>query len=82
MSKYDSLTEFLVSGIGDPLTLSLDQIGLVVGGLPKSAKQYKIWWQNDDPSHHHSKSWARAGFTARPDLRQGAVTFIPGAVAG
>ena len=77
MSRYDPLTRFLEAGTGDPITLTMTQVGLLVGGLPASAYSYPVWWQNNDPSHSHCQAWRNAGFTAHPDLEQGAVTFRP-----
>jgi hypothetical protein len=75
VSKYDALTRFLRHQKG-PVKYPLSRLNEIVpGGLPPSAFQYEAWWNNDDPSHSHCRSWAAAGFTAHPDLRRQVVRF-------
>jgi hypothetical protein len=77
MTRYDPLTRFLEAGSGDPITLTLKQVGVLVGGLPESASTSQAWWQNEDPSHTHCQVWRNAGYSAHPDLAQRKVTFRP-----
>ena len=77
MSKYDPIRAFLTAGAGEPITLTFAQIDLLVGMLPPSAREYQVWWHNNDPSHQHSRSWGDAGYTAHPDLARERVTFRP-----
>lgn len=78
MSKYDPLSHFLRVGTGEAITLSFEQVGMLVGGLPASAREYHAWWANGDVSHQHCRSWGNAGFTAHPDLDRESVEFRPG----
>jgi hypothetical protein len=77
MSKYDPLRNFLAAGDSSTTTLTFGQIEVLVGKLPPSAREYKLWWLNDDPSHQHCWSWGKAGYTAHPDLAHERVTFRP-----
>lgn len=77
MSKYDPLREFLAKRTGGDITLTFDQIDHLVGTLPRSAREYQLWWLNNDPSHQHCQSWGDAGYTAHPDPRRQRVTFRP-----
>lgn len=74
MSKYDPLKQYL---IGKPVRIEMtfDEIANLVGGLPASAYGYEAWWNNDDTSHHHCRSWGDAGFDARPNLTRQTVIF-------
>ena len=77
MSKYDALRDFLEKRSGT-VTVTLDELDAIVpGGLAPSARQYPIWWMNDDPTHAHSRSWGEAGYDATPDLERNRVTFTP-----
>jgi hypothetical protein len=75
MSKYDPLQEFLAARAGNTVTLTFGQIDELVGKLPASARQYQVWWRNNDPSHQHCQSWGDAGYAAHPDLRGRRVIF-------
>jgi len=75
-STYDPLQKFLMAGHDSTITLSFDQVEIVLGRqLPPSAYNHTLWWLNDDSSHQHCQSWNRAGYDARPDLRNKRVTF-------
>jgi Swt1-like HEPN len=76
-SKYDPLRDFLAERGVAPITLTFAQIDELVGTLPRSARLYQLWWRNDDPSHHHCRSWNDAGYTAHPDLAAQKVAFLP-----
>jgi hypothetical protein len=76
-SKYDPLRDFLASRKAAPIILTFTQIDQLVGTLPPSARAYHLWWRDDDPSHHHCRSWNDAGYTAHPDFDGQQVTFLP-----
>jgi hypothetical protein len=76
-SKYDPLRDFLSERGAGPVTLTFAQIDRLVGTLPRSARLYRLWWRNDDPSHHHCRSWNDAGYTAHPDFSAQTVAFLP-----
>jgi hypothetical protein len=75
VSKYDPLREFLSARASSTVTLTFEQIDDLVGVLPPSARQYQVWWRNNDSSHQHCQSWGDAGFSAHPDLSRRRVTF-------
>lgn len=76
MSRYDALTRFLERHGGGEY--ELDVLSKAVpGGLAPSAYTWELWWKNNDPSHHHSRSWANAGLKAHPDLARQVVRFTP-----
>lgn len=76
-SKYDGLRSFLGQNGNAPITLTFTEIDQLVGGLPRSAWLYHLWWRNDDPSRYHCRSWGDAGYIARPDIPEQRVTFTP-----
>lgn len=77
MSKYDPLHEHLAKQSGY-VNFQLDELSqLIPGGLPPSAYTYEAWWNNDDPSHPHCRSWGDAGYKAQVDLARKHVRFIP-----
>jgi hypothetical protein len=76
MSKYSKLQDYLSASPISTVTLSLRQVEAILGTpLPSSAHRYEIWWNNDDPSHSHCRSWGAAGFNAYTDLGIGRVRF-------
>lgn len=74
MSKYAPLRDALHGG-GTTVTLTLEEIADLVGGLPRSAYSYTAWWSNEDLSHVQSQAWESAGYRAEPDLRGRQVRF-------
>jgi len=76
-SKYDALRDFLTRRDAAPITLTFMQVDQLIGNLPRSARLYHLWWRNDDPSHHHCRSWGDAGYNAQADLKEQTVTFLP-----
>jgi len=77
VSKYDVLRDNL-SKLSSDVTFQLDQLSdMIPGGLPPSAYRYEAWWNNDDPSHSHCRSWGDAGYTAQVDLARKRVRFVP-----
>jgi hypothetical protein len=81
-SKYDKLQQFLAASAEDVrrYTLTLDQIGLLVGGLPPIAKERPQWWENEESSptrHVQGKAWMGAGWrTTNVNLKRGVVSFV------
>jgi hypothetical protein len=59
--KYDLLAHRLASSGADRLTLTLDELERIVGGLPASARAYPAWWANDR-SHVQAVAWLDAGY--------------------
>ena len=76
MTKYSGLQNFLAASPTSSVTLSFAQVDIILADpLPRSAREYEIWWNNDDPSHSHCRSWRTASFLAVPDLGAGLVRF-------
>ena len=45
--------------------MSFDEIGALVGGLPRSAREHAAWWQGEperSPQHVQKQAWSQAGF--------------------
>jgi len=66
-SKYDPLAEHLLalSSNTDEITLTFQQLESVLGFvLPKSAVDYRQWWENPSNARNRPQAaaWARAGF--------------------
>jgi len=79
--KYQVLAAYLAGQYqnADRLSMSFAEIESVLGrSLPKSARQYRAWWSNDDGSgsHSHARGWTDAGYRVdEVDLVAGQVTF-------
>ena len=64
MGKYDALKQRLSAARETTVTLSLAEIGELVGGLPASARTHRAWWANERAlAHVQAEAWTRAGFT-------------------
>ncbi len=64
MAKYDPLRDYLNTrppGMKQ-VSLTFDEIGKMVGGLPRSAWKHKAWWGNDRKTHPQAKAWLEAGW--------------------
>lgn len=46
-AKHAPLTDYLVATGLERVTMRFDDVGKLVGGLPKSASVYRAWWSND-----------------------------------
>ena len=77
MSKHDSLREFLAASGGVPVTLTFGQLRVLVPDIAPSHATDNRWWNNNDPSHSHCRSWGEAGYEAHPDLPRRRVRFEP-----
>ena len=79
VGKYAPLNAFVTAHPVLPLTLSFDQVNLILGfRLPPTANSHVEWWGNEDPTktrHTHSLAWTTAGLRAKPDLAGQTVTF-------
>jgi hypothetical protein len=75
--KYDPLQKYLVTrDRGEVrLSLSFDEVGRLVGGLPPSAVSRKTWWANTAASGQ-AKAWRDAGWLVESaDPSAGVVVF-------
>jgi len=54
----------------------LDQ--LLLGGLPDSARRYRLWWRTGDAGKNvHARAWLEAGYQVEMvDPSAGIVTFV------
>jgi hypothetical protein len=78
MSKYDPLSRYLTELDEDCVTLSFSFInGLIVGGLPASAYEYRPWWANrSDGRGSHNLGWQSVGWESSDvDMEEETVTF-------
>lgn len=77
MSKYDTLSEFLLQQPGDEVSTTFDMLEKVIGPLPASARTYREWWANDLSSKsRQSRAWLNVGWiVAQVALKNGNVVF-------
>lgn len=77
MAKYDPLRIFLERQRGNSITMSFEDVAQLVGGLPKSARQYSAWWANDSSgTHPHAIAWMKANWKVEAvNLSKGIVRF-------
>jgi hypothetical protein len=80
MSRYDALTEKLLSSTEPTIILSFEELDSIVGGLPNSANTYGAWWANKRTSQAHAKAWLDAGRRAQPDFGARHVVFTADAM--
>jgi len=77
-SRYDPLRQYLVERTEPVVRLTFAAIERILGAeLPKSARQYRPWWANEEAGTHvHARAWLDAGRrTASVDLNAGTVEF-------
>jgi hypothetical protein len=76
VAKYDPLREHLCLTGERSVTLSFVGIDEIVGGLPRSAGEYREWWANDD-HHVQARAWRAAGYKVDSvDLSRCTVRFV------
>lgn len=77
MSEYEPLQHYLQSHGREGITLSFDELALIVGDtLPESARKQLGWWANDVASAE-ARGWLGAGYvSACVSLASETVTFI------
>lgn len=74
-AHYERLTERLASAGADSVTLPVDEIDDLVGGLPASAHKQASWWANN-ASHVQARAWMGPGFRVAAVDPGGAVRFV------
>lgn len=64
MGKYDPVREHLFTSGKPTVSISFEELGNLVGGLPKSAYTYQAWWANEhEPQTNMQKqAWMAAGY--------------------
>lgn len=78
LAKYDPLADYLARSDKERVSLTFDQIGELVGGLPPTAYEKNEWWANEDvrtTRHAQCKSWQRAGYQVSVDRCARIATF-------
>jgi hypothetical protein len=72
--KYEPLSRHLRSA-AHPVSMTFDEIGRLVGGLPPSAYRHRAWWANDT-SHVEAHAWLDLGRRVEEvDLERQGVRF-------
>jgi len=82
MSKYQPLYNFLAKTKRIPMTMSFQQIELLLGfSLPVTARKRNQWWANEinqNTTHVQCRAWRNAGFVVRNlDLAAQSLDFVP-----
>lgn len=85
MAKYDPLAEHLRAIPAEKLTVSmtLGEVGKLVGGLPPTALHLRQWWANNLTVE--ARAWRSAGWhvdTNGVDFNAQRVRFVRGKVGG
>jgi hypothetical protein len=78
VGKYNPLFEFLCSRPNEAVELSFEDVEVLVGALPASARRYPAWWANDSEGGRHvqARAWLNAGREVeRVDISGGRVRF-------
>jgi hypothetical protein len=77
MAKYDALRRFLAARTEAVVRVSFDELDAIVGGLPRSARTYREWWDNGSTAvHPQARAWVGAGFMVEAvDIELGVVRF-------
>jgi hypothetical protein len=77
-SRYAPLRQYLMERSEPIVRLTFGEIERILGvDLPKSARQYRPWWANEEAGTHvHARAWLDAGRrTANVDINAGTVEF-------
>ena len=80
MSRYEALSKALESSNEDALEFTFEDLDLMVGGLPPSARKFPTWWANSSKPSHQSRHWLAAGFKARPEFARETIHFTRAAL--
>jgi hypothetical protein len=75
VNRYGPLHDRLSASNADSVTLPVDEIDALCGGLPAAAKSDAAWWAND-PKHLQAKAWMALGFAVSAVDPGGAVRFV------
>jgi len=74
-NRYQPLADRLAGATADSVTLPVDEIDTLVGGLPAPARKHVVWWANDH-AHAQAKAWLDLGFKVAAVDPGGAVRFV------
>jgi hypothetical protein len=75
MSRYEALSKALESSDESALEFTFEDLDLLVGGLPPSARKFPTWWANSTKPAHQSRHWMTPGFRARPEFARETIHF-------
>jgi hypothetical protein len=75
VDRYRPLGERLAASSADSVTLPVDEIDELVGGLPAAARKQSSWWSND-VAHPQARTWLDLGFQVAAVDPGGAVRFV------
>jgi hypothetical protein len=73
-SRYQPLADRLANVSADSVTLPVDEIEGLCGGLPAEARRRASWWANDH-AHAQARAWMDLGFQVAAVDPGGAVRF-------
>ncbi len=74
--EYSALARYLVRQRGRSLTMDLDEIANLVGGLPPAAYERQAWWANIQ-THDQASAWMDAGWkVVSVNLNTQSVRFV------
>lgn len=77
MKKYDPLMIMLDKCGKESITLSYEEIEIIIGDkLPNTAYKKKEWWSNNDISHSQSSAWSDVGYRTTNIVLGESITFI------
>lgn len=74
-SRYQPLAARLAAATADSVTLPIDEIDSLVGGLPAIAHKQASWWAND-AARAQARAWLELGFKVAAVDPGGAVRFV------
>ena len=84
MSKFDSLTNFLLGQPPGPVTMTFTQVNTLLGFcIPAAARKYQVWWANEtdqNTRHRQCRSCLNANRKASADLKHGVAPLLPSIV--
>jgi hypothetical protein len=74
--KYLQLQQFIVTNGSNYITLSFENIEMILGfKLPDSAYKHAAWWSNNISTHTQAHSWINAGYKTQSVQLGNQVTF-------
>lgn len=76
MDKYSGLKRFLGLHREEKVTLTLEQIEMIIDdGLPPSARKHHAWWRGSS-FHSHVKSWSDIGWSVEVYSEKGSIAWV------
>jgi len=76
MSKYSRLREFLGLHRENKITLTLEQIEMIINNkLPPSASKHDAWWRGPD-YHPHVRNWSDIDWKVEVHHDKGRISWV------